>query len=173
MEPHFRSGDTIIVGRVDSYTWAFPPDKPESVCEGNQYRIDNQGTTLAALLGARPGKALPPLILVPGATPSQEQKCWAEGKAEKSRPISAAMVSTVPVPRVGIAVRSTPIISCRAMVKALSPAADFLPPVRDSVFQPSPADLPPGPSSPDGLSPGGFRRSIRASQSSICCSQKS
>ena len=31
-------------------------------------------TRLTALC-ARPGKGLPPLILVPGATPSQEQKC--------------------------------------------------------------------------------------------------
>ena len=97
-------------------------------------------------------------------------------KAEKSGPISEAMVTmvmAVPVPVAAIAVRSTPIIWCRAMVKALSPAADFLPPVPDSVFQPAPDDPSPRPPSPDGLSPGGVRWSIRASQSLICRSRKS
>lgn len=51
-EPHFQSSDTIIVDRVDSYTWAIPLDESESVCEGNQCRIDDQETTLEALLGA-------------------------------------------------------------------------------------------------------------------------
>ena len=40
--------------------------------------------------GDLPGRFLPPLILVPGASASQEQKCWAEGKA--SGPISEVSV---------------------------------------------------------------------------------
>ena len=71
--------------------------------------------------GDLPGRFLPPLILVPGASASQEQKCWAEGKAEKSGPISEAITSAVPGPMVGIAVRSTPIIlrNARAWMPSL------------------------------------------------------
>ena len=71
--------------------------------------------------GDLPGRFLPPLILVPGASASQEQKCWAEGKAEKSGPISEAITSAVPGPTVGIAVRSTPIIprNARAWMPSL------------------------------------------------------
>ena len=45
---------------------------------------------------------------VPGASVNQEQKCWHDGKRERSGPISLAKTSAVSVPIVGIAVRSTP-----------------------------------------------------------------
>ena len=70
--------------------------------------------TLLTTEGPRPDSFLPPLILVPGARPSQEQKCCALGKAEKSGPISAATVRAVVAPMVGTLVRSTPIIRCSA-----------------------------------------------------------
>ena len=75
---------------------------------------------MLTVLGARPGRVLPPLIRVPGASPSQELKCCADGKAEKSGPISAAIVSAVFTPIVGIAVRSTPNILCKVSAVALS-----------------------------------------------------
>lgn len=73
-------------------------------------------TTFCAL----PGRFLPPLILVPGATPSQELKCWAEGKAEKSGPISEAMTMAVPGPMAGIFVRSMPIMLRNARARTAS-----------------------------------------------------
>ena len=52
-EPHFQSSDTIIVDRVDGYTWVLPLDEQEyAICRGNQCEIDGQETTLDALLGA-------------------------------------------------------------------------------------------------------------------------
>lgn len=60
--------------------------------------------TRLTALGARPGKGLPPLILVPGASPNQELKCCAEGKEEKFGPISEAIARAVVTPMVGIAV---------------------------------------------------------------------
>lgn len=47
------------------------------------------------------GKDLPPLILVPGATPSQEQECCAEAKAEQPKPIPDAITRAVSGPAIG------------------------------------------------------------------------
>ena len=51
-----------------------------------------------------------PLMRVPGASPSHEQKCPADGNRDRSTPTSAATVSAVSRPMVGIASRSTPSI---------------------------------------------------------------
>ncbi len=54
--------------------------------------------------------------------PQPRSECRAVGKADMSRPTSAAMVSAVPTPMVGIAVRSTPIIACSAWTISPPPA---------------------------------------------------
>ena len=48
--------------------------------------------TVLTALGARPGSGLPPLMRVPGASPSHELKCCADGIAEKSGGISGRRI---------------------------------------------------------------------------------
>ena len=107
-----------------------------------------------------------------------EQKCWAEGKAEKSGPNSEAITSAVPGPTVGIAVRFD--------AHHLAQRRVWMPPCRGRClrrlqsgwtrfrrsFRGQGSGAP-----PSGRSFGGARRSIsaitRASQSSICWVRKS
>ena len=59
-------------------------------------------------LGWEPARVWLPEIRVCGASPSQEPKCRADGKRDRSGPISLASTNTVSIPRVGTRVRSTP-----------------------------------------------------------------
>ena len=68
-------------------------------------------TRLTRFAGA-PLSRLSPLIRVPGAKPSHEQKWAGDGKRDKFAPTSAATVRAVSAPTVGIAVKSTPSIRC-------------------------------------------------------------
>jgi hypothetical protein len=57
---------------------------------------------------------LPPLILVPGHRPNQEQKCLTLAKRLRSVPISDSSFITMLTPRPSIRVRSTPAQLARA-----------------------------------------------------------
>jgi len=59
-------------------------------------------------LGWEPARVWPPEIRVGGASPSQEPKCRADGKQDRSVPISLASTNTMSIPRVETRVRSTP-----------------------------------------------------------------
>lgn len=53
-EPHFQGSNLVIVDRVDgSFVDAYPEgDEGNNACDGNRCKIDDQETTLEALLGA-------------------------------------------------------------------------------------------------------------------------
>lgn len=91
------------------------------------------GRELAGLFGMVCGIRLllrsfrSPLIRVPGASPSAEQKCCIAGNADRSAPISEAMSSAAFRTTAGMAVRSTPIMP--AMVvgnRLLFPALPYV-----------------------------------------------
>ena len=68
-------------------------------------------TRLVCFTGG-PFSRLSPLMLVGGARHSHEQKLPCEGNRDRSGPISAAKVSAVSTPTVGMATRSTPSMRC-------------------------------------------------------------
>ena len=54
----------------------------------------------SATLGRELARVWPPEIRVGGASPSQKPKCRADGKRDRSGPISLASTNTVSIPRV-------------------------------------------------------------------------
>jgi len=66
--------------------------------------------TLLTTFGECAGRDLPPTVWVPGASPSHGPSAARTGKADRSGQFSAAKVSAMPTPTVGITVRPTLII---------------------------------------------------------------